>query len=91
MHVVSTVAACVYCELGLLLSPLSFPLSNVTWTEALGTVLLASLVCVVGALLLSLVDYYQGVTVVIFCYVVATAHFSLIKVRRLLLECCYWF
>ncbi len=57
------------------------PPSNVTWSEALGTVLLATLVCVVGALLLSLVDFYHGVTVVIFCFVVATAHFSLIKVR----------
>jgi len=44
------------------------------------TIVLAVLVCVVAALLLSLIDFYQGFWAFWFCYVVGTAHFSLIKV-----------
>ena len=53
---------------------------NVTGVEASATVLMALLVCVVAALLLSLVDFYQGFWAAWFCFVVATAHFSLVKV-----------
>ena len=54
--------------------------SNVTWVEALSTVGLAVGVCIVAALLLSLVQFYQGFWIFWFTFVVGTAHFSLIKV-----------
>ena len=56
--------------------------SNVTWIEVVFTVCLAVGVCVVAALLLSLVDFYQGFWVFWFCFVVGTAHFSLVKVSQ---------
>ena len=59
------------------------PRSNVTWTEALGTVFLATMVCVIAALLLALTEFYYGFSAFWFCLVVATAHFSLVKVSVL--------
>lgn len=55
---------------------------NVTWKEVLGTVFLATMVCVIAALLLSIVEFYEGFWVFWLCFVVGTAHFSLIKVSE---------
>ena len=52
---------------------------NVKVVEAMVTVLLAVLVCIVAALLLA-TGFYQDFWAFWFCFVVATAHFSLIKV-----------
>lgn len=55
-----------------------FP-SNVTVMEMIVTVFLAVLVCVVACLLLN-TGFYRDFWSFWFCFVVATAHFSLIKV-----------
>ena len=53
--------------------------SNVTVKEVVFTVVLAVLVCVMAGLLLS-IQFYRDFWVFWFCFVVGTAHFSLIKV-----------
>ena len=63
-------------SLPLLVSPAP---SNVTWWEATTTIILATLVCVIAALLFN-VNFYQDFWVFWFCFVVGTAHFSLVKV-----------
>ena len=55
------------------------PISNVTVKEVVLTVVLAVLVCVMAGLLLS-IQFYRDIWVFWFCFVVGTAHFSLIKV-----------
>lgn len=60
--------------LHLILSP-----SNVTLKELLLTVVLAVVVCIVAGLLLA-TGFYQDFWAFWFSFVVATAHFSLIKV-----------
>lgn len=59
---------------------LCFIFRNVAWREVFGTVFLATMVCVIAALLLSVVDFYQGFWAFWLCFVVGTAHFSLVKV-----------
>ena len=44
-------------------------------------IMLSVLVCVVGALLLTVPGYYNGFWVFALCFVIATTHFSLIKVN----------
>ena len=56
------------------------PPSNGSVTEVVVTVVLAVLVCVVAAILLN-TGFYRDLWVFWFCFVVGTAHFSLIKVR----------
>ena len=50
-----------------------------TWWEATTTVILATLVCVIAALMFN-INFYQDFWVFWFCFVVGTAHFSLVKV-----------
>ena len=61
--------------------PLSLSLlpSNVTLLEVGVTVLLAVMVCAVAGLLLA-TGFYRDFWAFWFCFVVATAHFSLVKV-----------
>ena len=67
-------------------SPSPLPPSNVTWWEVAVTVVLATLVCVVAALLFN-INYYRDFWAFWFCFVVATAHFSLVKVRQTVRSC----
>ena len=63
------------CPISLSTSP-----SNVTVVELCVTVFLAVMVCVVAGLLLG-TGFYRDFWAFWFCFVVATAHFSLVKVR----------
>ncbi|XP_019858793.1 PREDICTED: pecanex-like protein 1 isoform X1 [Amphimedon queenslandica] len=52
---------------------------NVSITEVVIAITLSVLVCVIGALLLTIPEYYNGFWVFALCFVIATTHFSLIK------------
>lgn len=56
---------------------------NISMLESFSGVLLAVLVCVVAGLLLN-IDFYKNFWVFNLCWVIGTAHFSLIKVMMTL-------
>ena len=65
--------------LGIILSFVPLSPSNVTVLEVVVTVVLAVAVCAVAGLLMA-TGFYRDFWAFWFCFVVATAHFSLVKV-----------